>query len=153
MISARSSAPDVIRVGDGPVADAPGADGRCRGERGSSVIVVAIVFPVALFMLLAVVQFALWFHGGQVIRTAAQDGARVARAQGASDAEGRTRAEAVMGGSGGLFASRSVAASRQGDRVRVTVTGRVMSILPVALPSLTRTAEGPVERFDGFGDR
>ena len=118
-----------------------------------AVLDVAIVFPVALFLLMAVVQFALWYHGGQVIRTAAQDAARVARAQGASDADGRIRAEAVMGGSGSLFASRSVMTSRQGDVVRVTVTGRVASVLPVRMPTLTKTAEGPVERFDGLGER
>lgn len=113
---------------------------------------VAIVFPVLLFLLMAVVQFGLWYHGSQVVRAAAQDGARAARVEGASDAEGRARAEAVLGAAGGtLFTSRSVSASRADDRVTVTVTGHVVSIVGIRFPAVTRSASGPVERFSGPG--
>ncbi len=117
-----------------------------------SVIEVAIVFPVLLFLLMAVFQFAIWYHGNQVVRAAAQDGARAARAEGSSDAEGQARAEAVLGAAGGtLFTSRSVEASRADDRVTVTVTGRVVSIVGIRFPAVTRSASGPIERFSGPG--
>ena len=112
------------------------------------------MFPAVLFLIMAVVQFALWYHGAQVVRAAAQDGARAARVAGASDVDGRVRAEAVLGGPGNnLFRSQSVSTSRQGDVVRVTVTGRVVSVVGFGLPTVTRSAEGPVEGFRGLGDR
>jgi hypothetical protein len=118
------------------------------------VLEVAIVFPAVLFLIMSVVQFALWYHGAQVFRAAAQDGARAAQVAGASDADGRVRAEAVLGGPGSnLFRSQSVTASRQGDVARVTVTGRVVSLVGFGLPAITRTAEGPVDRFRSLGDR
>ena len=119
-----------------------------------TVLEVAIVFPAVLFLIMAVVQFALWYHGAQVVRAAAQDGARAARVAGASDVDGRIRAEAVLGGPGSnLFRSQSVSTSRQGDMVRVTVTGRVVSVVGFGLPAVTRSAEGPVEEFRGLGQR
>ncbi len=72
------------------------ADRRCRGERGAAATELAIVMPLLLLLVLASVHLGLWFHARHLVNAAAQEGARAARATGATDADGYARADQML---------------------------------------------------------
>lgn len=57
---------------------------------------MALAFPLLVLVALGLVQFALFAHAHNVVEAAVQDGARAAAAQGATLADGRRRADAVL---------------------------------------------------------
>ncbi len=70
------------------------------GDRGATVIELALLMPVVLVVVLLIVQMALWFHGRQVADAAAREGARIARAgddgwQEAAEAKARQIIQAI----------------------------------------------------------
>jgi Flp pilus assembly protein TadG len=92
----------------------------------------ALVAPVVLLLLFGDVQFALLAHARNVVTTAAQEGARLAAAEGRVPAEGVTRAEEVLkaglGGSGDGF----VVTAQGGDEtVVVRAQGHYSLIIPL----------------------
>jgi Flp pilus assembly protein TadG len=113
--------------------------------------------PLLFFLIFATVQFAMYFFARHVAIAAAQEGARVARAEAADPAEdwsgdAQLKANAWIGnlapslleGSG----VRTTSSQGGGDwTVSVTVTARVPSLFPWAKFSVTETSAGPVERF------
>src|SRR4030042_1636464 len=74
----------------------PGPKGRRRGEQGQTMVELALVLPVLLAILIGVVQFALVYHAKDVATTAAQEGARLAAAEGRTPTEGAARAREVL---------------------------------------------------------
>ena len=109
-----------------------------------------------MLVLLAVVQFALWAHAAQVAQLAASEGDRVARSPGASPAAGTAaalaagvdRARYVMEGPGSdLQSARALASTLPGDRVRFSVTGTALRILPGLPLPVSATVVGPVQEF------
>src|SRR3972149_5043894 len=74
----------------------PDSDGGRRGERGQAMVELVLVLPVLLIILIGVVQFALVYHAKDVATTAAQEGARLAAADGRTPAEGAARARDVL---------------------------------------------------------
>jgi len=120
------------------------------------VVEALLVVPVMMLILLAVVQFALWAHAAQVAQLAASEGDRVARSPGASPAAGTAgalaagvdRARYVMGGPGSdLQSARALASTLPGDRVRFSVTGTALRILPGLPLPVSATVVGPVQEF------
>ena len=81
---------------------------------------LAIVLPVLLIVLIGVVQFALVYHARDVATTAAQEGARLAAAEGRTPEEGADRTRDVLeSGLGETGAGFSVTAEDVGrDRDR-----------------------------------
>src|SRR3972149_132633 len=114
----------------------PDSDGGRRGERGQAMVELVLVLPVLLIILIGVVQFALVYHAKDVATTAAQEGARLAAADGRTPAEGAARARDVL--QSGL--------GRTGAGVRVTGqdTGGAVGGRARALPSLPPIAWGVV---------
>src|SRR5581483_11698996 len=99
-----------------------------RDERGQTELV--IVFPVAMLLVLLLLQAALWFLGRSVAQDAAQDGARAAALLGGSPAAGEQAAKADLAQlAGPMLSSPSVSATRAAGRAQVTVTGRAESLL------------------------
>jgi hypothetical protein len=126
-----------------------------RGEHGS-VTELVVVFPFVMFLLLLVIQFALWYHATHVAQSAAQEGARVARlavapggGQAADDVQlsaGEKRARDFLAGMG-AFDNKVVSGSRDANVASVKVTGTAPSLVPGFTLTISEHSEGPVERF------
>ncbi|MGE5595698.1 MAG: TadE/TadG family type IV pilus assembly protein [Hyphomicrobiales bacterium] len=67
-----------------------------HGEAGESMVEFALVLPVLLLVLVGVVQFALVHHAQNVVTTAAQEGARLAAAEGGDPTGGEQRTRDVL---------------------------------------------------------
>lgn len=118
------------------------------GDRGSTSLELAIVFPVLLMLITAVIQYGLWFHARSVALTAAEEGVTAARTTGAHTGAGTDRALAFVAehASASLLdpAAHQTATPTE---VTVTVTGRSLAVLPGLAMAVTGTATGPVERL------
>ena len=130
----------------------------CRGGRdtGSATVEVAILFPVLLAVIVAIVQYGLWFHARSLALAAAQEGVTAARAYAADPAIGPGRAREFVQAHGAdtLTDVTATATSPGAGQVGVQVTGRSLSLLPgVPGPAVTQSADGPVERFTVAGNR
>ncbi|NRQ35359.1 pilus assembly protein [Nonomuraea sp. NN258] len=127
-----------------------------RGERGVTVVELALLMPVVLAVALLIVQVALWFHGRQVAEAAAREGARVARSSpfdsGAWEGQATAKATDVIRAIGPRLLSNATAttSTKDPDERFVTVTGNAVQVIPL-LPELaftiTATSGGPVECF------
>ncbi|MFI7031146.1 TadE/TadG family type IV pilus assembly protein [Microbispora rosea] len=124
-----------------------------RGERGATVIELAMLMPIVLAVVLLIVQVTLWFHGRQVADAAAREGARIARAGGSDgwqeSAEGKAR-QIVQAIGPQLLKNAQAQAWEQGDQRGVEVTGSAVQVVPL-LPAMTFTITsrfgGPIECF------
>ncbi|MDA8440177.1 MAG: pilus assembly protein [Propionibacterium sp.] len=121
-----------------------------RQDAGSVSVEIAILFPVLLALIVAIVQYGLWFHARSLALTAAQEGVSAARAYSANPGSGPARAREflVAHGAGSLVAVTITATTPETGQVGVQVTGRSLSLLP-GVPGLvvTQSAAGPIERF------
>src|SRR3972149_1091068 len=109
----------------------PDSDGGRRGERGQAMVELVLVLPVLLIILIGVVQFALVYHAKDVATTAAQEGARLAAADGRTPAEGAARARDVLqSGLGRTGSEFRVTAQDMGDTVVVQAEGHYPLIIP-----------------------
>lgn len=104
-------------------------------ERGAAVAEFVVIFPVLFFMLMLVVQGALWY----VAKSAADAAAQAAAQAGASAGSGQTQAAAdaaastVLRTAGGLLQGPTVTVSTVGGRdVQVHVVGTAAPILDFA---------------------
>ncbi len=109
---------------------------------------LAIVLPVLLLILVGTVQFALVYHARGVATTAAQEGARLAAAEGRTPAEGAARTRDVLeSGLGETGADFSVTAEDMGETVVVEASGDYPLIIPwVTGNSIPIEAEAEVRR-------
>jgi Flp pilus assembly protein TadG len=126
-----------------------------RDDRGAAALEVALVAPALMLVILGVLQFGLWHHAQQVVQAAAQEGARMAAAEGAEPTQGRDRALEVLSAGLGRSAEDARIEVRAGaDVVRVTIDARLRGLLP--LPGLTEfrltsNASAYAERFRPAG--
>lgn len=124
------------------------------GDRGSASLEIAILFPVLLLVVTAIVQYGLWFHARSLALAAAQEGVTAARIYTAEPRAGVDRARAFLDAHGAdtLTDVAITSTSPGAGQVGVHVTGRTLSLLP-GVPGLTVTqsAQGPVERFTTAG--
>jgi Flp pilus assembly protein TadG len=106
-------------------------------QRGQATVELVVALPTLVLVILVVLQSALYVHALQVVRATAQEGARAAAADGASLADGQSRARALLhaglGQSGQLL---SVSLSEDAQGVQVTVSG-----------SMGLLTEGPVHEL------
>ncbi len=101
------------------------------GEAGESMVEFALVLPVLLLVLVGVVQFALVHHAQNVVTTAAQEGARMAAAEGGDAVVGEQRTRDVLGsGLGSTGDGFEVAAMDDGETVTVRASGDYPLIFP-----------------------
>jgi Flp pilus assembly protein TadG len=128
---------------------APVRSGRLRrGLRGAVSAELVIVTPVLLLLVMLVVQFALWQHAQHIAEAAAQRGAQTARIEGGTDAQGQAAAQNAASQLGGaVLADPRISVSRNGNVVRVDVTGSAESVVPFLSLPVRAVAQGPVERF------
>ena len=121
---------------------------RLREERGDATVEAVLAVPVLLLLILLVIQFGLYYHASHTAEAAAQEGVRVARAEGASATDGQRRAEDFMADAAPtLVDDVTVIATREADVARVDVRGTVHSIVPGLNLTIHAEAQSPVERF------
>ena len=131
---------------------------RPRGDSGASALELSIVAPAVLLLIFSTIQFALWSYGRNVALQAAREGVsrlRTVPSDADTDAareaiEDDVEAYAVQVGAESLLDPAAVArydATGEG-RVRVTVTGRVASLVPGLTLRVTGSATGEIERFE-----
>jgi len=124
------------------------APGRWRGALGSASTELVIVTPLLLVLVLASVHVGLWFHARHIVDAAAQEGARSARAVGATDDAGYQRAAQMLHELGsGAVTDPAVTVTRTAGTVTVTVTGRSPAVVPGLTMSVSATTTSPVEEF------
>lgn len=124
--------------------------GRRHGERGVATIEMAVLFPVTLLMVFAIIQFGVWYHASDVAKAAAQEGVRAARVEGANASAGAARADQVLDANARtLIVDRRVVPFRNNDVARIEVRGTCLRVVPIPGLSLPvhAVAESPVERF------
>lgn len=100
-----------------------------------------------MLLIAVAIQFALYYHASNIATAAAQDGVRAAQVEHGSGADGAARARAVAERVGSVLEGVSVDATRSEQRVRVEVSGSVVSFVPGLHLGLVRSAEGSVETF------
>jgi hypothetical protein len=119
-------------------------------ERGVATIEMAVLFPVTLLMVFAIIQFGVWYHASDVAKAAAQEGVRAARVEGGTASDGAARADRVLDDNARtLIADRRVVPFRDNDVARVEIRGTCLRVVPIPGLSLSvhAVAESPVERF------
>ncbi|WP_231505193.1 TadE/TadG family type IV pilus assembly protein [Cellulomonas sp. URHE0023] len=121
-------------------------------DRGASSIELVFYTPLLMFVILVTVQFALTWHGNQLVSAVARETARVVRTGGGdpqSIEDARERAVDFGDAIGGQsLRIQSVEITKpDADTVRVTVTGRSVEIVTGFAPSVSATVEGPIESF------
>jgi Flp pilus assembly protein TadG len=121
---------------------------RPEAERGSATTEVVLLTPVLLFLIMAIIQFGLWYHAQHVAQAAAEQGVRTARSNGSTVEAGRQRAEDFLSDvAPTLIGSPVVVADREGDVASVTVDGTAVALLPGLTLTVHAEASSPVERF------
>ena len=124
------------------------------GERGATTTELAIVFPVIVAVILAVVQFGIWYHAAAVARAAASEGVRAMLVVDGTDADGRRRTQEFLDQLGrGVIESPVVSTSRAGDVAVVEIRASAPELLPGLRLPVTARAETPLERFRAADER
>ena len=117
---------------------------RERGEVTTTVLLV----PIAMFLILVVVQAALVFHAQAIVDAAAQDGALAGQGEAGAEAVARTAAQSVIGTyAGNLLSDVDLSVHSSPSRFLVTVQATVKSLIPGYAPTISSTAVGPRETF------
>jgi Flp pilus assembly protein TadG len=113
---------------------------------------VAVLVPVLMVLVLAVIQFALWAHAASVVQSAAAEGSQVARDVGGSAGAGEIRAQAAVSRLGSaVVQSPQVHAFRDTDSAGVSVRAVAEPILPFLRFTVSATSSGPTQRFRSYG--
>lgn len=112
-----------------------------------------LIVPLVLITTLFVVQFALAYYARTVVAGAAQDGAAAAARRDSTPAAGAALAEQLAEeGAGSLLTSHSASAASGDDSVTVTVTGKVVTLLPfVGSITVTASSSAQIEEFTPQG--
>ena len=121
---------------------------RSPRDRGSSTVEFVIASAAMVLLLLMVVQVGVWYHTRAVAQTAARHGLDHVRTFNGSPSEGIDVASEFLDQSGGGLENRNVDATRTAAVSSVTVSGRVVSILPGVSFTVSVTVDAPTERIE-----
>jgi hypothetical protein len=119
---------------------------RRSNERGDVTTQLVVLTPVVLFLVLSVVQLALWLHAANVGHATAARAVAAASMLGGSDGDGVAAASAFAS-EAGIRLEGAPTVVRAGGMVRAQVTVHLARVLPGVPRTVTRTVAGPVERF------
>lgn len=99
-----------------------------------------------VFMLLAIVQIAVYFHLRSVALTAARHGVDQVRVVNGSTGSGIGAANEFLDQAGTSLRGRQVTADRTATTSRVTVAGDVVAVIPGLNLHISVSADAPTER-------
>jgi Flp pilus assembly protein TadG len=102
-------------------------------DRGAELVEFALVLPVLLLILVAIMDFAFMFKNYEVITNAAREGARVGVLSGYSTADAVARAEAYLSASGLTDAHPAPVAALTTVPVTVNGTPTTMNAIQVTV--------------------
>lgn len=124
-----------------------------RGDDGALSLSYIVILPVFLAGIMVIVQACVWYLARETAIAAARQGADVART--AHPPPGRGAAAAVIfarqAAPGFLLGPSASAAGSSAATVRITVTGRVPSLVPGMVIKVIEVVTAPVERFTAAG--
>ncbi|MFE5841978.1 TadE family protein [Streptomyces niveus] len=107
----------------------------------------SMVMPMALLMLLTLVQAGIWFHARSAAQHAAQSGVDAERVHNAPAGAGRSAAHDVLERMGGSVTAPSVTVERAGGQVSVQVDGEAILLLPGMSVRVSERVRAPAEEF------
>lgn len=126
----------------------PARGGREPRDAGTSTVELVITMPALLIAVLATIQIGLWMHAQHVALAAAQDGVRIARSYGGTEAAARARTmDNLHDLAPTILRDPAVEVNRTADTATVRVRGKATSILGIFSLGVHEEARGPVERF------
>jgi len=128
----------------------------CREERaddGALTLSYVVIMPVFLAAILVIVQASMWYLARETAVAAARQGADVART--ANPPPGRGVQAAVVfarqAAPGFLLGPTASAAGSSAVTVTIRVSGRVPSLVPGMVITVSEVVTAPVERFTAAG--
>src|SRR5579872_2123673 len=118
-------------------------------DRSQATLELLLVLPLLLFLLVVLVQFALWYQAEQTTIAAAQEGAAQVSTHGGDAAAGQKRAELLMAGVSAMSSPPQVTVAPAGTgQISVSVSAEMQSLIPgVSGFSLHATALAHVEQL------
>lgn len=131
--------------------------GRADGERGAATASFVIMFPLFLFMFMALVQWGLYFHARSQVSAAAQDATRAAQGVDGTVEDGEAVANSLLADAreSGLLEDITVDVSRVNGTVRAQVDAQVRVLVP--LPGFAvhvqGVSQGAAEEFEPETER
>ncbi|QXJ22084.1 pilus assembly protein [Actinomadura graeca] len=124
---------------------------RIRSDAGVSSMEWALLTPVLILVMLAVVQFAMVYHARHVALAAAQSGARVARTQpvggGWRDQAVAKATDDVRKVGPNLLGGLQVRTGEGDDERWVEVSGEAVRVIPFMTFHVAQRSRGPIECF------
>lgn len=115
-----------------------------RGEVTTAVLVV----PLAMLLILLVVQAAMVFHAQAIVDASAQDGVQAGQGESGIEAAARSAARSIIEtSSGNLLSDVSVSVRTSPSQLSVKVQATVKSLIPGFAPTISSTAASPREVF------
>ena len=116
-------------------------------ERGASTIEFVVGVSLMVLLLMAVIQFGVYFHLRAVAGTSARHGVDRGRVVDGSDGDALIATNEFLDQSGMSLNGRKVTATRTADEVSITVTGEVPSVMPGLTLTVDVTKSAPIEEF------
>jgi TadE-like protein len=122
-------------------------------DRGSATVETAVIVPVAMVVVMLVVQMCLWAHAGTLVQGAANVGDQAATSLGGSPATGvvEARQELIATGREVVTAPSVQVQQLSGGQVEVTVSGDAESIIPWLHLPVSATRIGVSQEFRESG--
>jgi Flp pilus assembly protein TadG len=124
---------------------------RGRGrQRGSASVEITLAAPLAIFLLLLIVQYAMWAHATHVAQAAANTGVQAARVHGGGHQAGQADTQAVLDQMAGtVLTGTSVNVQVTATEATVTVTGHAMAVIPGMSVPVHASVTAPRELLPG----
>lgn len=124
-----------------------GKQGKDR-DAGYSVLEAAITLPTIVFLLMAIVQWAIVWHARGLAQAAAQEGLRNAAAYGSSTAAGREDIQNyIRQVAPNALGDPQIDVTRSGNTITVHIHASVPSLVPFGTFSADATASSPAETW------
>ncbi|UKL04196.1 TadE/TadG family type IV pilus assembly protein [Streptomyces sp. NBU3104] len=119
-----------------------------RGDRGFGSVEFAVLAVVVLALIFTSIQVGLYYHARKVAQSAARQGVETGRQLGSTPGDGVAQAQTFLARFGGSVQGPSVSsAGSTTEEIRITVRGRVATLVPGLTLDVVQHADAPTERW------